>query len=149
MKVFPPAIYLAGLAVSFLAQWEWPLKIASGTLVPVVRVCGALLLALWLALDTWAIFTIFRSGLSPNPTRPVTALASHGPYRFTRNPMYLSLAFLHAGAGLLANSLWTVLFTIPVLYLVKRLAIDPEEEYLARKFGGEYLEYKQRVRRWL
>ncbi len=63
--------------------------------------------------------------------------------------MYLSLAFLHAGAGLLANSLWTVLFTIPVLYLVKRLAIDPEEEYLARKFGGEYLEYKQRVRRWL
>lgn len=149
MKFFPPAIYLAGLAAGFLLQWAWPVRIALGDMVVLVRGLGVLLLALWLTLDSWALVTFFRAGLTPNPARPVKALVSHGPYRFTRNPMYLSLAFMQIGLALLVNSQWIVLFSIPVLYLVRRLVIDREEEYLARKFPGDYLAYKQRVRRWL
>lgn len=114
-----------------------------------VRGPGVLLLALWLGLDTWAVVAFFRARLTPNPARPVKALLSHGPYRFSRNPMYLSLAFMQIGAALLANSLWNLLLTIPVLYLVRRLVINREEDYLARKFPGNYQAYKQRVRRWL
>jgi len=149
VKVFPPAIYLAGIAAGLLLQWAWPVRIAPGSTAMLVRGLGVLLLALWLGLDTWALVTFFRAGLAPNPARPVKALLSHGPYRFTRNPMYLSLALMQIGLALLANSLWMALFCVPALYLVRRLVIDREEEYLARKFPANYQAYKQRVRRWL
>lgn len=149
VRIFPPAIYAAGVAAAFLLQWAWPLPFATGALVTVARVFGCLLVVLWLGLNIWALATFFRAGLTPNPSRPAKAITSQGPYRFTRNPMYLSLAFLQLGVAFLANSLWTLLFVIPVLYVVQRAVIDREEKYLTRKFGQEYLAYRQRVRRWL
>jgi protein-S-isoprenylcysteine O-methyltransferase Ste14 len=149
VRIFPPAIYLAGIAAGFLLQWLWPVPIVPGELRLAVRALGGLLMLLWLGLNIWAVATFFQAGTTPNPTRPTTVLTFRGPYRFTRNPMYLSLAFLQIGVALLANALWPLLFAIPVLWLVRRIVIDREESYLERKFGNEYLAYKQRVRRWL
>ena len=149
VRIFPPAIYLAGLILGFLLQKAAPLPIAAGPLLEAVRIPGCLLVLLWLALNIWALATFFRAHISPNPTRPTTALAFHGPYRFTRNPMYLSLALVPVGVALIANALWPLLIAIPTLYTVKRLVIDREEAYLTRKFGPDYLAYQQRVRRWL
>jgi protein-S-isoprenylcysteine O-methyltransferase Ste14 len=149
VRIFPPAIYLAGIGLGFLLQWQWPIPIAPDGLLLAVRVVGGLVTALWLGMNIWALATFFRAGTTPNPTRPTTALTFNGPYRFTRNPMYLSLAFLQIGVALLANALWPLLFAIPVLWMVKRIVIDREEDYLERKFGEQYLTYKRRVRRWL
>jgi protein-S-isoprenylcysteine O-methyltransferase Ste14 len=149
VKVFPPAIYLGGIAAGFLLQWPLPFPIMPGALLLGGRALGGFLVIMSLGLNIWAVGTFFRAGLTPNPTRPTKELTFSGPYRLTRNPMYLSLAFLQIGIALLANALWPLLFVIPVLWLVRRIVIDREEEYLTRKFGDEYLAYQQRVRRWL
>lgn len=87
-------------------------------------------------------------GRADAEARPTTALALGGPYRFTRNPMYLGLASLHLGAALLFDSFWVILTLPPVLWVVRRAVIDREERYLEARFGGAYLDYKRRVRRW-
>jgi protein-S-isoprenylcysteine O-methyltransferase Ste14 len=81
--------------------------------------------------------------------RPTTAIVFTGPYRFTRNPMYLGLALLQAGLAMVTNSLWPLLTLAPVIVAVRRLVIDREERYLEAKFGEEYRAYKARVRRWV
>jgi protein-S-isoprenylcysteine O-methyltransferase Ste14 len=149
VKVFPPAIYLVGLAAGFLLHKASPQVIATGSFVAGARILGWLLVFLWVGLNIWALVTFFRAHTSPNPRRPTTVLAFHGPYRFTRNPMYLSLAFLQVGVALVANALWPLLFAIPTLWVVRRVVIDREEVYLKKKFGQEYVAYLQRVRRWL
>ena len=100
-----------------------------------------------MALDIWAVATFRRLGTTPNPAGPTTALAVGGPYRFTRNPMYLGLVFLMAGLAFLANALWPLVL-LPVV-IVRRAVIDREERDLTAEFGEEYLRYKARVRRWL
>jgi len=149
VKVFPPALYLGGLAAGFLLHWLWPLHLVSPGAVLVPRVVGGVLIALGLSLPIWATATFRGVGTTPNPTRPTTALAFEGPYRYTRNPMYLGLALLSAGIALAANALAPLLALPIVLWLVRRQVIDREERYLEAKFGEEYLRYKGRVRRWV
>ncbi|HEX6629907.1 MAG TPA: isoprenylcysteine carboxylmethyltransferase family protein, partial [Gemmatimonadaceae bacterium] len=83
------------------------------------------------------------------PNRPATRLATGGPYRLTRNPMYVSLAALYLGVALFANSWWPVALLPLVLLVVDRAVIAREERYLAAAFPDEYAAYRARVRRWL
>jgi protein-S-isoprenylcysteine O-methyltransferase Ste14 len=149
VKVFPPALYLGGLVAGFLLHWLWPLHLVSPVAVLVPRVVGGVLIAAGLSLPFWAAATFRGVGTTPNPTRPTTALAFGGPYRYTRNPMYLGLALLSAGIALVANALAPLLALPVVLWLVRRQVIDREERYLEAKFGEEYLRYKGQVRRWV
>jgi protein-S-isoprenylcysteine O-methyltransferase Ste14 len=152
VRVFPPILFVGGLAIGFLVQWLVPLPIVPAStplLAALVHRLGAALVVLWLALSIYAVATFRRAGTTPNPTRPTTALASGGPYRFTRNPMYLALAFLQAGIALYWNVFWPLAALVPVLYIVRHAVIDREERYLEGKFGDEYRAYQARVRRWL
>jgi hypothetical protein len=72
-----------------------------------------------------------------------------GPYRLTRNPMYLSLALLYAGIAILYQSIWALLLLFPVLFIIDRHVIVLEELYLERRFGSAYARYRTRVRRWI
>ncbi len=83
------------------------------------------------------------------PWRPTTALVVGGPFRFTRNPMYLGTTLLYIGIAILAQALWALVLLPFVLMIVQRGVIEREERYLEGKFGADYLRYKQRVRRWL
>jgi len=96
-----------------------------------------------------AVVLFRRAGTTPNPTRPTTALVLHGPYRFTRNPMYVSLVLLYVAVTLFVNSWWPVVLLPLVLVATDRLVIAPEERYLAAAFTAEYGAYRSRVRRWL
>jgi protein-S-isoprenylcysteine O-methyltransferase Ste14 len=81
--------------------------------------------------------------------KPASSLVQDGPFRYSRNPGYLSLAMIYAGIAILWNALWAILF-LPLLVLVtQRELIEREERYLERTFGEEYLAYKRRVRRWV
>ena len=81
--------------------------------------------------------------------KPVPRLSTEGPFRYTRNPGYLSLAMIYAGIAILRNALWAILFLPLVLYVIQLEVIGREERYLERTFGEEYLTYKARVRRWV
>ncbi len=151
VRVFPPALYAAGIVVAYLLQWWWPLRpmTAGSGLMLVARPVGWVFIAASIILPIWAVGLFRRAGTTPNPTRPTTALVFTGPYRFTRNPMYLGLALLQAGLAMATNTLWPLLTLVPVVVAVRRLIIDREERYLGAKFGDEYRAYQARVRRWL
>ncbi len=76
------------------------------------------------------------------------SIITNGPYRFSRNPIYLSFTLLQLGLGMWANSAWLVGMLIPTLVLMSYGVIAREERYMARKFRDEYLQYKRAVRRW-
>jgi protein-S-isoprenylcysteine O-methyltransferase Ste14 len=81
--------------------------------------------------------------------KPTTAIVTKGPFRYSRNPLYVSLTLLYLGVALIINVLWIVLLVVPVLVVMQRGVIGREEAYLERKFGEKYLSYKARVRRWV
>ena len=150
VRVLPPLVYFIGLTAGLLLNRVWPLRIVPLAAEPAaLSVAGWALVAIGLLLPIWAAILFRRAGTTPIPTRPTTALAFGGPYRFTRNPMYLGMALIQAGVALIANTLWPVVFLVPVLFVIRRYVIDREERYLERKFGEDYLSYKRRVRRWL
>ena len=94
------------------------------------------------------IIALRRAGTSPNPNRPTTTLVVTGPYRFTRNPLYLSMALIYAGIALAASFLG-VLVLLPVAMVIVDRNAMLEEAYLERRFGDAYRAYKARVRRWV
>ena len=84
-----------------------------------------------------------------SPYKPVSHIATEGPFRYTRNPAYLSMTMMYTGIAALANALWAIIVLPVALLVIQRGVIEREERYLERKFGGEYLSYKARVRRWI
>ena len=146
IPVPPPLVYLVPLAVSYVFSRLYPVRL----LPPVVAdLAGGLLLALWLAVSIPAILTFRRARTSINPMVPSTALIVTGPFHFTRNPLYLGLAFGYSGVSILTQAWWGFVLLPLVLVVMQRTVIEREERYLERKFGQDYIRYKQRVRRWL
>ena len=130
----------------YLLNRRWPLPMADGTAVRVVA--WAVTIA-WVILTASSIGNFRRSRTSIVPVRPATTLVISGPYRFTRNPMYVGLALLTVALGLFMGTWWPIVLLFPVLLVVRLFVIAPEEQYLRRRFGADYIGYTQRVRRWL
>jgi protein-S-isoprenylcysteine O-methyltransferase Ste14 len=110
---------------------------------------GLALLVLGAALATWSRRTMQGAGTSMHPALPATALVVAGPFRFSRNPMYLARTLLYLGLGCLVNALWVVAFLVPLLLVMHYGVIAREERYLGAKFGEAYRHYQADVRRWL
>jgi protein-S-isoprenylcysteine O-methyltransferase Ste14 len=146
VRVPPPALYALAVLAGYLLNRRWPLPVGDGG---VVRGLAWVLTLAWVALTGSSIGRFWRSRTSIVPIRPATTLVIAGPYRFTRNPMYVGLAALTIALGLFINSWWPTVLLLPVLLVVRWFVIAPEERYLERRFGADYLAYRQRVRRWL
>jgi len=142
----PPVLYLAAVLGGYLLNRRWPLPVGEGALVSALAWALA---AVWLVLTVSSIGNFRRFGTSIVPVKPSAALVVAGPYRFTRNPMYVGLAALTAALGLFMDSWWPIALLLPVLVIVRLFVIAPEERYLERRFGDDYRRYTQRVRRWI
>jgi protein-S-isoprenylcysteine O-methyltransferase Ste14 len=97
----------------------------------------------------WFERAMRHAGTPANPYKPVSHIATEGPFRYTRNPAYLAMTMIYTGIAGLANALWAILLLPVALLVIQRGVIEREEHYLERKFGEEYLRYKARVRRWI
>jgi protein-S-isoprenylcysteine O-methyltransferase Ste14 len=141
----PPLVFLGALAAGLLASYLSPLEV-----LPAGEnyLCLPVLLA-GLILAGYAVRTLVRSGASPDPREETAAFVTAGPYRFTRNPIYLGFAISYAGAALFANSAWALFLLVPVMLYIDLYQVRREERYLSSKFGEEYSRYARRVRRWL
>lgn len=107
------------------------------------------LLTLGLGLMAWTFLTFLRHRTTVNPYRGANTLCTAGPFRFSRNPIYLGDWLVLAGACLWIHSVWPLLFA-PLIWLILRYGvIRHEEAHLEAKFGEAYLVYCQRVRRWI
>ena len=142
----PPLIYAGGLVIGLLANRRYPVPFLPHGLA---RVLGWLLIISGLAIGTLGFREMKRAGTNVDPREPTTTIVTGGPYRFTRNPLYLSMTLIYVGISALANALPSVLLLPAVLHIMRRGVIEREERYLERKFGAEYLNYKAQVRRWM
>jgi protein-S-isoprenylcysteine O-methyltransferase Ste14 len=142
----PPLLYLVTVLAGVALHLAKPVAFVPSGLAVVLGVplvLGALLLGVW------AIRELDRAG-TPVPTRePTRAIVTTGPYRFSRNPIYVSMSVLHLGIAIWVNSVWLLLTLATVLIVMNYGVVAREERYLERRFGKPYLSYKAAVRRWL
>jgi protein-S-isoprenylcysteine O-methyltransferase Ste14 len=146
VRVPPPLFYVAGFLVGLALEAAVPIDRP-----PLAVTLGGALLggAGWLVLDGAAMLSFRRARTSMIPMKPSSALVAGGPYRFTRNPMYVGMAFLYAGLAFAVGLVWPLIALPAVIAAVDRLVIAREEAYLARRFGRPYREYMASVRRWV
>lgn len=149
IHVPPPIIYAGAIVGGFLAQWLKPEPIVADGLAGGLRIAGGVIAGIGVLMALTASWLFRRAGTSPIPFKPTKTLVFRGPYRFTRNPMYLSLTFVTLGFAFWFNVAWILLGLIAAVLVIDRMVITKEESYLERRFGDAYLGYKARVRRWL
>lgn len=149
LAVLPPVLPLAALALAVLLEWLLPLGYLPRPLAPVSVAIGLLLVLGFVATGAWGALEFRRARTNIDPRRPALVLVEAGPYRLTRNPMYLGFLLLFAGIGFLASLDWS-LPLLPLLWLaLDRLVVRREEAYLTTKFGAPYEAFRARTRRWL
>jgi protein-S-isoprenylcysteine O-methyltransferase Ste14 len=144
--VRPPLVYLGAIALGVLLHAAWPVR-----LVPpaVSTPLGATTVLAAVALFLCAVRTLRAAGTPVPGDRPTTVIVRAGPFRYSRNPIYLAFSLLHLGLACWVNSLWLLVTLIPAVALMSFVVIPREERYLERRFPTEYLPYKAAVRRWL
>ena len=142
----PPLIYLVGILLGWGLQALRPAPFLPPALA---RGIGIPLVAAALVLFVLSIREFRRARTSVRPDRPTTVIIRTGPYRFSRNPLYLALSLLHLGIAAWANSAWLLVTLAFALSVMSAGVIAREERYLERKFGEEYRRYRAVVRRWL
>lgn len=141
----PPFLLLFSIGLGFAARWLAPAEFLPGVLA---RAVGPIVVAASFGLFLWAAFTMHRGNASIPTNEPTNSLVFRGPFRFSRNPIYLGMVSLLLGVGIWANSLWFIGLAALAVVLLIWGVISREERYLERNFGEEYLTYKRRVRRW-
>lgn len=139
----PPLIYVAAL-------WAgWELQKLLLLAFPKLPGIGWMLVLLGCLLMLWAAVTLFHHHTTINPYAGVAHLVQRGPFAFSRNPIYLSDSVIYFGVMLIWGNLWPLLLYPLVWVAIRYGVIRNEEAHLRAKFGNTYLQYCQRVRRWL
>ena len=146
IRLPPPLVYLLALLLGLLLDRRMHVPFLPRG---VARLLGWPLVGGGMALAVWFARTMREADTTMHINKPVSTLVQDGPFRYSRNPGYLSLTMLYAGIAVLRNALLAILLLPLVLYVVQREVIEREERYLERTFGEEYLDYKARVRRWV
>ena len=141
----PPLVFLAAILTGIALNRVWPLPFRPPSLAPLgpmVTVCAVLLFLL-------SLREFRRAGTSVRGTERTTTIVGTGPYRFSRNPIYLSFILAVLGLSVWLNNLWLLVMLIPAVGVIAIVVIPREERFLERNFNDQYSSYKARVRRWL
>jgi len=141
----PPIIFLSAILLGIALNRAWPLHFMPrnvGLLGPVITVCAVVLFLL--------SYREFRAaGTSVRGSERTTAIIRTGPYRFSRNPIYLAFILFVLGLSVWLNNLWLLVMLVPAVGIIAMVVIPREERFLERNFNDQYSSYKARVRRWL
>lgn len=139
----PPLVYVAAL-------WgAWELNKLLPLAFPELAGPGWALVVLGGSLLLWAVWTMFRHKTTVNPYKEVAHLVQGGPFRFSRNPIYLADSVIYSGVMLIWGNLWPLLLYPLVWAAIRYGVIRNEEAHLAARFGEAYAQYRKQVRRWI
>jgi protein-S-isoprenylcysteine O-methyltransferase Ste14 len=147
----PPILYIAAFLIAMLLDASVrEISFFGPSGAPLwAQIAGMVALVLGVALATWGSI-VFRIAMTPIiPMFPATTLVTDGPYRFTRNPMYVGMTVGYVGLAVTLNTVWPLILLPLVLYLLIRFVVRREEAHLTEKFGEAYEAYRRRVRRWV
>ena len=149
VRFFPPGIPLIAILAGLILEWQFPLSAHYPIHAPLRVFVGIALAVLSvLGLGFWSVRLFRKGGQSENPWKPTTHIETNGPFRFSRNPMYLQMVLVCMGVSIALGNFWIMGLVPCVIVALHFLVIRHEEAYLETKFGDEYLEYKNSVRRW-
>ena len=143
----PPLAWALAVIAGIVVDWLVPLPFLPPDLP--AGLVGALVFALALALAAWAIATMTMAGSNVPTSQPTITIVDSGPYRFTRNPIYLGMFGGQLGLAIAFDNLWLLLMLVPFALVIRYGVVAREEAYLEGKFGDVYRSYRVRVRRWL
>jgi len=145
--VRPPLAWGLAIVIGLALDWLAPLPFVPAGVPAAGLGAGVFLLAL--ALFAWAVMTMTRAGTNVPGNRPATTIVANGPYRFTRNPIYVGMFLSIAGLAIAFDTSWLLLTLVAFALVVRYGVVAREEAYLERKFGDVYRDYRRRVRRWI
>lgn len=145
-RIWPPVAVGAPLLVGWLVTRAWGDPVALGGWRVPLGWALVLAFAVW---NGWSLWLFARRGTGLLPGQPTEAMIEQGPYRLSRNPLYVGMLALYLGLALLAPSLWALVLFPAAVLLVTWGAVLPEERFLHERFGAPYDDYARRVRRWL
>jgi protein-S-isoprenylcysteine O-methyltransferase Ste14 len=142
----PPLLYGAAFLVVLALRWFWPMPVLGWALALGV---GLAMLVPGMGIAVAGRRALRAAATNVDPMRPTTAIVTSGPYRFSRNPLYVALTLLFLGLTVAFNTLWGLVVLIPLFITMHCGVVMREERYLERKFGETYRQYRSRVRRYL
>jgi protein-S-isoprenylcysteine O-methyltransferase Ste14 len=142
----PPLLYGVTFLVVLALRWFWPMPIFGH---PIALWSGVALVALGVAIIIWGRKSFQAAGTNISPFLPTTSIVITGPFRFSRNPLYVSLTLMYLGLTLAVNTWWGIVVLVPLLMIMHRGVVLREERYLEQKFGETYRQYRSKVRRYL
>jgi protein-S-isoprenylcysteine O-methyltransferase Ste14 len=145
----PPLLFVLALLAGLRLHAHDPLPLAPSTVMGVVNIAGTLGLVLGIGIVLSAVARFIHLRTTIVPHRRARALVTSGPFRWSRNPMYVGLSVIYLGVTFLTGSAWPLALLALPLTILHRGTIPMEERIIADVFGAEYRAYASRVRRWL
>jgi protein-S-isoprenylcysteine O-methyltransferase Ste14 len=142
----PPLLVLGALALTLGLDAIWPAPLFGAAFQ---AIAGGALFAAGAGLAGACVARFRRAGTNVPTYRPTTALVTNGPYRYSRNPIYVGICLAYLGLAVLIDSAWVLAGIVPLFAVLNLGVIAREEVYLEAKFGDAYRTYKQTARRWL
>ena len=134
------------LAASYGLDKYWHLSIE---VLPYYKNIGTSLIVIACGILLFSQYTLKQAGTNIEPTKPTTKIVCSGIYAYTRNPIYLALCLILVGIGIRENSVLMLFCVLPLALMLQKMVIGKEEVYLEKKFGEEYMKYKNAVRPWI
>lgn len=142
--MLPPMLFVIFVCAGAAIGWAIPIEFSRTW-----GWAGLILLSLAFLIDEWALRLFKNAETNVAPNQPANTIVSDGPFKYSRNPMYVSFLLLYAGISFLTGKAGMLLLILPLFYMLDQKVIKPEEKYLTQKFGDTYLDYKAKVRRWI
>ncbi|MGH8716274.1 MAG: methyltransferase family protein [Burkholderiales bacterium] len=143
--MLPPLLYGIAFVGVLALRWFWPMPIFDNA---VAFWPGLALVVLGAGIAIWGRNALRAAGTNVNPSLPTTAIVTSGPFRFSRNPLYIAITLVYIGLTLAFYTWWGIVVLVPLLILMHRGVVLREERYLDEKFGETYRQYCSKVRRY-
>jgi protein-S-isoprenylcysteine O-methyltransferase Ste14 len=149
MRIPVPWVFILAYLIGFVVQLYLPIPIRSPEIVRIALIAGVILVVIGLAVAFSALGIFRKRSTTTIPFETPTSLVTSGPYRFTRNPMYVGLTLVYLGVAGTRADIWPVIVLPVMLAYVNFIVLPVEERHLQNAFGDAYADYGARVRRWL
>jgi protein-S-isoprenylcysteine O-methyltransferase Ste14 len=149
LKIPVPWVFVLGYLLALPFQLLFPFDIFTSDELLYVKIAGVVLFVIGMAFASWSLLIFHQARTTTTPGESSKLLVDRGPYRYSRNPMYVSLVLAYLGEAGFLTQAWPLFALALVILYINRIVIPLEEEILRRDFNIEYKEYCFRVRRWL